>query len=175
MAHRGPPYRTCDLFDQVHVSYCVDAIFPAQCAVQIISVLQYWYNKLTDQGALSGSAEAHERKVGVRSHTVLRSFMSNSVSPWFQSCNNKPPVKKKLCLPCSLYQGSQIRQIWHILRQNCPDDSTEVTEGVTLTQKIFVNKRGATSTPEIFGNKNSFVLTFFVTNTICVNCKRCKP
>ena len=59
-------------------------------------------------------------------------------------------------------QGSQIRQIWHILRQNCSDDSTEVTEGVT-------------STPEIFGNKHSFVLTFFATNTIYVNCKRCKP
>ena len=42
------------------------------------------------------------------------------------------------------------------------DDSTEVMEGVTLT-------------PEIFGNKHSFVLTFFATNTIYVNCKRCKP
>ena len=72
-------------------------------------------------------------------------------------------------------QGSQIRQIWHILRQNCSDDSTEVTEGVTLTPKIFGNKQGATSTPEIFGNKHSFVLTFFATNTIYVNCKRCKP
>ena len=39
---------------------------------------------------------------------------------------------------------------------------TEVTEGVT-------------STPEIFSNKHSFVLTFFATNTIYVNCKRCKP
>ena len=37
-------------------------------------------------------------------------------------------------------QGSQI---WRILRQNCSDDATEVTEGVT-------------STPEIFGNKHSF-------------------
>ena len=46
-----------------------------------------------------------------------------------------------------------------ILHKNCSDDSTEVTEGVTLT-------------PEIFGNKHSFVLTFFVTNTIYVNCKR---
>ena len=55
-------------------------------------------------------------------------------------------------------QGSQIRQIWRILRQNCSDDSTEVTEGVTSTQ-------------EIFGNKHSFVLTFFTTNTIYVNCK----
>ena len=59
-------------------------------------------------------------------------------------------------------QGSQIRQIWGILRQNFYDDSTEVTEGVT-------------STPEIFGNKHSFVLTFFATNTIYVNYKRFKP
>ena len=60
-------------------------------------------------------------------------------------------------------QGSHwIRQIWRILRQNCSDDSTEVTEGVT-------------STPEIFGNKHSFVLTFFATNTIYVTSKRCKP
>ena len=104
MAHRGPPYRTCDLFDQVRVSYCVDAIFPAQCAVQIISVLQYWYNKLTDQSSLSGSAEARGRKVGVCSHTVLRSFMSNSVSPWFQSYNNKPPVKKNPALPVPYFR-----------------------------------------------------------------------
>ena len=54
-------------------------------------------------------------------------------------------------------QGSQIRQIWRILRQNCSDDSTEVTEGVT-------------SSPKIFGNKHGFVLTFFATNTIYVNC-----
>ena len=72
-------------------------------------------------------------------------------------------------------QGSQIRQIWRILRQNCSDDSTEVTEGVTSTPEIFGNKQGATSTPEIFGNKHSFVLSFFATNTIYVNCKRCKP
>ena len=50
-------------------------------------------------------------------------------------------------------QGSQIRQIWRILLQNCSDDSTEVTEGVTSTSEIFGNKQGATSTPEIFGNK----------------------
>ena len=56
-------------------------------------------------------------------------------------------------------QGSQIRQIWRILRQNWSDDSTEVTEGVTSTPEIFGNKQGATSTPEIFGNKHSFVLT----------------
>ena len=72
-------------------------------------------------------------------------------------------------------QGSQIRQIWRILRQNCSDDSTEVTEGVTSTPEIFANKQGATSTPEICGNKHSFVLTFFTSNTIHVNCKRCKP
>ena len=58
-------------------------------------------------------------------------------------------------------QGSQIRQIWRILRQNCSDDSTEDTEGVTSTPEIFGNKQGATLTPEIFGNKHSFVLTFF--------------
>ena len=58
-------------------------------------------------------------------------------------------------------QGSQIRQIWRILRQNCSDDSTEVTEGVTSNPEIFGNKQGATFTPEIFGNKHSFVLTFF--------------
>ena len=52
------------------------------------------------------------------------------------------------------HQGSQIRQ-------NCSDDSTEVTEGVTSTPEIFGNKQGATLTPEIFGNKHSFVLTFF--------------
>ena len=46
-------------------------------------------------------------------------------------------------------QGSQIRQIWRILRQNCSDDSTEVTEGVTSTPEIFGNKQGATLTPEI--------------------------
>ena len=74
-----------------------------------------------------------------------------------------------------LDQGSQIRHIWHILRQNCSDDSTEVTKGVSSTPEIFGNKQGATSTPEILANKNSFVLTYFTTNTIYVNCKRCKP
>ena len=59
-------------------------------------------------------------------------------------------------------QGSQMRQIWRILRQNCSDDDDdEVTEGVTSTPEIFGNKQGATLTPEIFGNKHSFVLTFF--------------
>ena len=65
--------------------------------------------------------------------------------------------------------------IWCILCQNCSDDYTEVTEGVTLTPEIFRDKQGATSTLEIFGNKHSFVLiTFFATNTIYANCKRCK-
>ena len=72
-------------------------------------------------------------------------------------------------------QGSQIRQIWRILCQNCSDDSTEVMEGVTLTPEIFGNKQGATLTPEICGNKHSFVPTVFTTITIYVNCKRCKP
>ena len=67
-----------------------------------------------------------------------------------------------------LKQGSQIHQ-------NCFNDSTEVTEGVALNPEIFGNKQGATSTPEIFGYKHSFVLTFFATNTIYINCKRCKP
>ena len=44
-------------------------------------------------------------------------------------------------------QGSQIRQIWRSLRQNCLDDSTEVTEEVTLTPEISVT--------------NSFVLYLF--------------
>ena len=43
-----------------------------------------------------------------------------------------------------LILGSQIRQIWPILRQNCSDDSTEVTEGVMSTPEIFGNKQGAT-------------------------------
>ena len=38
-------------------------------------------------------------------------------------------------------QGSQIRQICRILGQNCSDDSTEVTEGVTSTPEIFGNKQ----------------------------------
>ena len=46
-----------------------------------------------------------------------------------------------------LLQGSQIRQIWRILRQTFSADSTEVTEGVTLT-------------PEIFGCKIDFSLPF---------------
>ena len=43
-----------------------------------------------------------------------------------------------------LIQGLQMHQIWHILRQNCSDDSTEVTEGVISTPEIFGNKQGAT-------------------------------
>ena len=74
-----------------------------------------------------------------------------------------------------LTQGSQIRQIWCILQQTCSDDSTRVTEGVTSTPEIFGNKQGATLTPEIFGNKHTFVVTFYATNTIYVDCKRCKP
>ena len=38
-------------------------------------------------------------------------------------------------------QGSQICQILHILRQNCSDDSKEVTEGVTSTPEILVTNR----------------------------------
>ena len=57
-------------------------------------------------------------------------------------------------------KGSTVIQGLH---QNCSDDSTEVTEGVTSTPEIFGTKHGATSTPEIFGNKHSFVLTFFAT------------
>ena len=41
-------------------------------------------------------------------------------------------------------------------------------------RKFCGNKQGATSTPEIFSNKHSFVLTFFATNTIYVNYNRCK-
>ena len=55
-----------------------------------------------------------------------------------------------------------ILQLCILHQNNCSDDPTEVTEGVT-------------STPEIFSNKHSFVLTFFTTNTIYINCKRCKP
>ena len=43
-----------------------------------------------------------------------------------------------------------------ILCQDCSDDSTEVTEGVTSTPEIFGNKQGATFTPEIFGNEHNF-------------------
>ena len=74
-------------------------------------------------------------------------------------------------LNCLQIQGSQIRQIWCNLRQNCSDDSTEVTEGVSSTPEIFGNKQGATSIPEIFSNKHSFVLTFLqqIQFTLIVN------
>ena len=38
-------------------------------------------------------------------------------------------------------QGSQIRQISRILRQNSSDDSKEVTEGVTSNPEISVTNR----------------------------------
>ena len=49
-----------------------------------------------------------------------------------------------------LTRGSQIRQIWRILRETCSDDSTEVTEGVTSTPEIFGNKQFC---PYLFHNK----------------------
>ena len=66
------------------------------------------------------------------------------------------------CICFEKGRETTILQLCILHQNNCSDDSTEVTEGVT-------------STPEIFGNKHSFVLTFFATNTIYVNCKRCKP
>ena len=90
----------------------------------------------------------------------------------FVNITLKSPVVERRTL---LSQGSQIRQIWCILPQNCSDDSAEFTEGVTSTPEIFGNKQGATLIPEIFGKKHSFVLIFFATNTIYVNCKHCKP
>ena len=67
-------------------------------------------------------------------------------------------------------QGSQICQIWRILRQNCSDDSTEVTEGVTSTPKIFSNKQGATSTPKIFSLPFSQQIQFMlIVNTVNLN------
>ena len=68
-------------------------------------------------------------------------------------------LASKLTWELCMQQGSQIRQ-------NCSDDSTEVTKGVNLTPEIFSNKQGAISTPEIFGNKHSYVLTFFTTKLI---------
>ena len=61
-----------------------------------------------------------------------------------------------------LSQGSQIRQIWRILRQNFSDDSAEFTEGVTLTPEIFGNKQVATLTPEIL--VRSTVLSYLFRN-----------
>ena len=66
------------------------------------------------------------------------------------------------CICFEKGRETTILQLCILHQNNCSDDSTEVTEGVT-------------STPEIFGNKHSFVLTFFTTNTIYINCKRCKP
>lgn len=71
-------------------------------------------------------------------------------------------------------QGSQIRQISRILRQNSSDDSKEVTEVVTSTPEISVTNREPLIL-EIFSDKHSFVLAFFGTNTIYVNGKHCKP
>ena len=59
-----------------------------------------------------------------------------------------------------LSQGSQIRQIWRILRQNFSDDSAEFTEGVTLTPEIFGNKQVATLTPEILVRSTVLSLSF---------------
>ena len=52
----------------------------------------------------------------------------------------------------------KIRQIWRILRQNCSDDSTRITEGVT-------------STPEIFGKNTVLSLPFLqqIQLTLIVN------
>ena len=48
-----------------------------------------------------------------------------------------------MCISKMNLQGSQIRQIWRILRQNCSDDSTEVMEGVTSTPEIFGKQKGS--------------------------------
>ena len=66
------------------------------------------------------------------------------------------------CICFEKGRETTILQLCILHQNNCSDDSTEVTEGVT-------------STPEIFGNKHSFVLTFFTTSTIYINCKHCKP
>ena len=64
----------------------------------------------------------------------------------------KPPFPSFMISQASTTpkQGSQIRQIWRNLRQNCSDDSTEVTEGVTSTPEIFGNKQFC---PYLFHNK----------------------
>ena len=69
----------------------------------------------------------------------------------------KSPVVERRTL---LSQGSQIRQIWRILRQNCSDDSAEFTEGVTSTPEIFGNKQVATLTPEILVRSTVLSLSF---------------
>ena len=56
-----------------------------------------------------------------------------------QSNNEKFSVAKQIIihLLTSFTQGSQIRKICFILRQNCSVYSTEVTEGVTSTPENF--------------------------------------
>ena len=118
-----------------------------------------YQRELTSCNLLVLHVRAYRSQTGVRHNSSVK--MSHF--PW------------NICSLLNTLQGSQIRQIWRILRQNCSDDSTEVTEGVTLTSEIFGNKQGATSTPGIFGNKHSFVPTFFATNAIYINFKHCKP
>ena len=48
-------------------------------------------------------------------------------------------------------------------------------ESLQLQKFSVTNRAPATLTPEIFGSKHSFVLTFFATSTIYINCKHCKP
>ena len=64
------------------------------------------------------------------------------------------------CVSHYVLQGSQIRQIWRILRQNCSNDSAEFTEGVTSTPEIFGNKQVATLTPEILVRSTVLSLSF---------------
>ena len=111
-------------------------------------------NNFLDSISTFTSYELMDYKTFV-TYTVLASMIALERVNW-------PKTKMLVTMSQLLNQGSQIRQIWRILDQNCSDDSTEVMEGVT-------------STPEIFSNKHSFVLTFFATNTIYINCKRCKP
>ena len=75
----------------------------------------------------------------------------------FVNITLKSPVVERRTL---LSQGSQIRQIWRILRQNCSDDSAEFTEGVTSTPEIFGNKQVATLTPEILVRSTVLSLSF---------------
>ena len=46
-----------------------------------------------------------------------------------------------VCDSLVLIQGSQIRQIWGILHQNCSDDSAEVTGESVRLQKFLVTNR----------------------------------
>ena len=75
----------------------------------------------------------------------------------FVNITLKSPVVERRTL---LSQGSQIRQIWRILRQNCSDDSAEFTEGVTSIPEIFGNKQVATLTPEILVRSTVLSLSF---------------